>query len=126
MARPKFQGTINIDIRDSVPDWTPYEPPRAPEGAPHVLCIVLDDVGFSAMECYGGPIPMPNIDRIADNGLRYTQSHTTALCSPTRTRQAIARFVEDAHDARAPTSRRPKLRCREISGQHYDAISVTP
>ena len=80
----RFSGTINIDIRDSEPDWSPFEPPRAPEGAPNVLYIVLDDVGFSAMSGYGGPIETPNIDRIVDNGVRYTQFHTTALCSPTR------------------------------------------
>ena len=79
-----FQGLVNVDIRDSVPDWTPYEPPRAPEGAPNVVYIVLDDVGFSAMSPYGGPIETPNIERIANDGLRYTQWHTTALCSPTR------------------------------------------
>jgi arylsulfatase A-like enzyme len=79
-----FQGVINVDIRDSVPDWTPFEAPKAPDGAPNVLYIVLDDVGFSALECYGGPIPTPNIDRIVADGLRYTQMHTTALCSPTR------------------------------------------
>ena len=56
----------------------------APEGAPSVVYIVLDDVGFSAMSCYGGPIETPNIDRIAADGIRYTQWHTTALCSPTR------------------------------------------
>jgi arylsulfatase len=83
MAKP-FKGTINIDIRDSEPDWTPFEPPVAPNGAPNVLYIVLDDVGFSAMNCYGGPIETPNIDRIAAQGVRYTQWHTTALCSPTR------------------------------------------
>ncbi len=66
------------------PDWTPFEPPVAPYGSPNVLYIVLDDVGFSAMNCYGGPIDTPNIDRIANNGVRYTQWHTTALCSPTR------------------------------------------
>jgi arylsulfatase A-like enzyme len=83
MAKP-FQGTINVDIRDSVPDWTPFEPPKAPEGAPNVVYIVLDDVGFSALSCYAGPIDTPNIDRIAADGVRYTQWHTTALCSPTR------------------------------------------
>jgi arylsulfatase len=79
-----FRGVINVDIRDSVPDWAPFEPPKAPPGAPSVLYIVLDDVGFSAMSCYGGPVPTPNIDRIVERGLRYTQFHTTALCSPTR------------------------------------------
>jgi arylsulfatase len=79
-----FKGVINVDIRDSKPDWGPFAAPRAPENAPNVIYIVLDDVGFSAMQCYGGPIETPNIERIANNGVRYTQFHTTALCSPTR------------------------------------------
>jgi arylsulfatase A-like enzyme len=83
MTKP-FKGVINVDIRDSEPDWSPFEPPSAPDGAPSVLYIVLDDVGFSAMSSYGGPIETPNIDRIAAGGVRYTQWHTTALCSPTR------------------------------------------
>jgi arylsulfatase A-like enzyme len=83
MGKP-FRGTINVDIRDSVPDWAPFEPPKAPDGAPNVVYIVLDDVGFSAMSCYGGPVETPNIDRIAAAGVRFTQWHTTALCSPTR------------------------------------------
>jgi arylsulfatase len=84
MAQLRFQGVINVDIRDSVPDWGPFEPPKAPAGAPNVVYIVLDDVGFSALQSYGGPIPTPNIDRIVGQGVRYTQWHTTALCSPTR------------------------------------------
>ncbi|MFL5757956.1 MAG: sulfatase-like hydrolase/transferase, partial [Chloroflexota bacterium] len=83
MART-FKGTINIDIKDSTPDWTPYAQPIAPDGTPNVLYVVLDDVGFSAMESFGGLIETPNIDRIAKNGLLYTNFHTTALCSPTR------------------------------------------
>jgi arylsulfatase A-like enzyme len=79
-----FKGMINVDVRDSEPDWEPFEPSKAPDGAPSVVYIVLDDVGFSAMSCYGGPIATPNIDRIAADGVRYTQWHTTALCSPTR------------------------------------------
>ncbi len=84
MPQRPFAGTINVDIRDSIPDWTPFEPPKAPDGAPSVVYIVLDDVGFSAMSSYGGPIDTPNIDRLANAGVRYTQWHTTALCSPTR------------------------------------------
>ncbi|MGH2595049.1 MAG: arylsulfatase [Actinomycetota bacterium] len=84
MGGTDFKGTINVDIRDSEPDWSPFEPPKAPDGSPNVLYIVLDDVGFSAMSGYGGPIDTPNIDRIAADGVRYTQWHTTALCSPTR------------------------------------------
>ena len=82
--REPFKGVINVDIRDSKPDWAPFEPPKAPDGAPNVVYIVLDDVGFSAASCYGGPIETPNIDRLAADGVRYTQWHTTALCSPTR------------------------------------------
>ncbi|HEY2310180.1 MAG TPA: arylsulfatase [Gaiellaceae bacterium] len=83
MTKP-FKGVINTDIRDSVPDWEPYTQPIAPEGAPNVLYIVLDDVGYSAMEPFGGLIETPNINRIAERGLTYTNFHTTALCSPTR------------------------------------------
>jgi len=79
-----FKGTINIDIRDSVPDWEPYVQPKAPDGASNVLFVVWDDVGFAAMEPFGGLVKTPAMQRIADMGLRYTQFHTTALCSPTR------------------------------------------
>src|SRR3954451_8214289 len=79
-----FKGVINVDIRESVPDWGPYTQPIAPEGTPNVVYIVLDDVGFSAMEPFGGMIETPNINRIAERGLTYTNFHTTALCSPTR------------------------------------------
>ena len=83
MGKP-FAGRIEVDYRDSVQDWAPYEPTRAPDGSPNVVYIVLDDVGFSALSGYGGPIDTPNIDRISADGVRYTQWHTTALCSPTR------------------------------------------
>ena len=83
MAKP-FNGVINVDIKDSVPDWTPYIAAKAPEGAPNIIYIVLDDVGFSAMQPYGGPIETPNLNRLAERGLTYTNFHTTALCSPTR------------------------------------------
>jgi arylsulfatase A-like enzyme len=83
MSKP-FKGVINIDIKDSKPDWTPYAQPNPPDGAPSVMYVVLDDVGFSALEPYGGTIETPNIKRIVDKGLQYTNFHTTALCSPTR------------------------------------------
>jgi len=83
MAMP-FKGVINVDVKESVPDWAPYTQPIAPEGTPNVLYIVLDDVGFSAMEPFGGLIETPNINRIAERGLTFTNFHTTALCSPTR------------------------------------------
>jgi len=80
----QFRGVINLDERDSVPDWDPHLQPAAPAGAPNVLYIMLDDVGFSAMEPWGGLIETPNINRLAEAGLTYTNWHTTALCSPTR------------------------------------------
>jgi arylsulfatase A-like enzyme len=83
MTKP-FKGVINIDTRDSTPDWEPYVQPTAPPGAPNVLYVVLDDVGFSAMEPWGGLIETPNINKLAESGLTYTNWHTTALCSPTR------------------------------------------
>jgi arylsulfatase A-like enzyme len=83
MSKP-FRGVINVDTRDSKPDWEPYLQPVAPAGAPNVLYIVLDDVGYSAMEPWGGLIETPNISKLASSGLTYTNWHTTALCSPTR------------------------------------------
>ena len=83
MAKP-FSGVVNMDITQSTPDWGPYAQPVAPAGSPNVLYIVLDDVGFSAMEPFGGLIETPNINRIAARGLTYSSFHTTALCSPTR------------------------------------------
>jgi hypothetical protein len=68
MSKP-FKGTIDIDDRDSVPDWEPFVQPVAPQGAPSVLYIVLDDTGFSAMEPWGGLIETPNINRLAATGL---------------------------------------------------------
>ena len=84
MPKRVFNGVVNIDIKDSTPDWAPYTQPIADPEAPNVLYVVLDDVGFSAMSPYGGLIETPNIQRIADAGLTYTNFHTTALCSPTR------------------------------------------
>jgi arylsulfatase len=83
MAKP-FTGKVDVDIRDSVPDWEPFVQPRAPKGAPNVLMIVWDDVGYGAMSVFGGPIETPSMERIAAQGLRYGNFHTTALCSPTR------------------------------------------
>ena len=63
-----FKGTVNLGIRDSVADWTPYEQPRPPEGAPNVLFIMWDDTGFASWESYGGLVKMPNMDRLSKTG----------------------------------------------------------
>jgi arylsulfatase len=80
----EFKGKIALDIRDSEPDWGPYTPAAAPEDAPNVLFILYDDTGQAAWSPYGGRMNMPTLDRLAENGLTYTQWHTCALCSPTR------------------------------------------
>jgi len=77
-----FGGVINLDATTSTPYWPPTVVP--PKAAPNVLLIITDDVGFGAPSTFGGLIPTPNLDRIANAGLRFTQFHSTALCSPTR------------------------------------------
>ena len=77
-----FEGVINATYRDSKAWWP--EPTSSPDGAPDVVCIVLDDVGFSDLGCYGSEIATPRIDRLAAGGLRYSNFHVTAMCSPTR------------------------------------------
>ncbi len=79
---PPFTGQIAPNAIDSQSAWPPQLMP--PEGAPNVLLILTDDVGFAAPSTFGGVIPTPALDRIAEAGLRYTSFHTTALCSPTR------------------------------------------
>src|SRR5262245_20917071 len=83
-VRRQFQGTINITLTDSKGDWDAFLADRAPAGAPNVLIILYDDTGQAAWSPYGGRINMPTLDKLAANGLTYTQWHTTALCSPTR------------------------------------------
>ena len=79
---PEFQGKIGENYKDSTPSYP--QPVRAPKGSPNVLLILLDDVGFGMCSTFGGPVPTPNMDKLANNGLKYTRFHTTALCSPTR------------------------------------------
>lgn len=79
-----FRGQIGQTYKDSTPDWAPALPMAAPAGAPNILLIVLDDVGFGHLGSYGGPVETPNLDRLAADGLRYNSFHTTALCSPSR------------------------------------------
>ncbi len=79
-----FQGEVSVDIRESSPDWAPYRGATAPAGAPNVLYLLWDDTGIATWDCYGGLVEMPALGRIADRGIRLSQFHTTALCSPTR------------------------------------------
>jgi len=77
-------GLTTYDAKDPETVFPPIEPLRPPEGAPNVLVILLDDVGFGASSAFGGPCPMPNAERVAADGLKFSRFHTTALCAPTR------------------------------------------
>lgn len=79
---PEFGGVINQKASESKPWWAPRVVP--PKGAPNVLLIMTDDVGFGAPGTFGGVVPTPALDRVANSGLRYTNFHSAALCSPTR------------------------------------------
>ena len=77
-----FPGTIGRTPDESTPAWP--APTRAPDGAPNVVFVVIDDMGFGHLGCYGSPIATPNIDALAADGLVFSNMHTTALCSPSR------------------------------------------
>jgi arylsulfatase A-like enzyme len=77
-----FQGEVRATVQESTPWWPPQT--TAPRGAPNILVVLFDDVGFSDFGCYGSPIHTPTIDRLAAQGVRYTGFHTTAMCSTTR------------------------------------------
>ncbi|MFH0343620.1 MAG: sulfatase-like hydrolase/transferase [Chromatiales bacterium] len=77
-----FKGKIGKTFEDSTPDFP--QGVKAPPGAPNVVLILLDDVGFGQPGTFGGPIPTPNIDKLAAQGLRYNRFHTAGVCSPSR------------------------------------------
>src|SRR5262245_17993898 len=94
--QPPFKGKIGRTAKESTPDFP--KGVEAPKGAPNVLLIMTDDVGFGASSTFGGPIPTPNYDKLAKAGLRYNMFHTTALCSPSR-----AALVTGRHHHTCPT-----------------------
>ncbi len=85
-----FGGVIAESYDDSQEWWAAEELPK--DGSPNVIIFLLDDVGFAQVESFGGLISTPNIDALADNGLRYNNFHTTALCSPSRATLMAGRF----------------------------------
>jgi len=82
LSEPQFGGTIGTTYLDSKAAWP--ELPTPPAGAPNVVIILLDDVGFGQVSAFGGPVPTPNLDKLAAQSLRYTRFHTTAICGPSR------------------------------------------
>jgi arylsulfatase len=117
MPDPKHIGLTTLDAKDPDTKFPPIEPLRPPKGAPNVLIILLDDVGFGASSAFGGPCHTPNAERLAAAGLKYTRFHTTALCAPTRAALLTGRnhhsvnmgaVTELATSAPGNTSIRPK------------------
>ncbi|HVM41764.1 MAG TPA: arylsulfatase [Acidimicrobiia bacterium] len=116
MEAGEFKGRIGRYHWESEPYWPPVR--RAPKGAPNVMVVLLDDVGFAQLGCFGSDLSTPTFDRLASGGLRYTNFHTTALCSPTRAtvltgrnhhRCGVGRIIDLAtgfpgYDARIPRS----------------------
>jgi arylsulfatase len=92
-----YQGVIGRTLAESK-EWWP-EPVKAPAGAPNVVWILLDDVGFGATEAFGGVIQTPTFDVLAANGLRYTNFHTTAICAPTRAALLTGRNSASVHES---------------------------
>lgn len=90
-----FKGQIGLSSRDSKPDFPKQV--AAPKGAPNILLVLLDDVGYGASSTFGGPINTPTLERLAKNGLKYTNFHTTALCSPTRAALIMGRNHHSVH-----------------------------
>src|SRR5262245_2504136 len=82
LADPPFTGKIGRTYQDSTAAWPPL--PAPPAGAPNVVIILLDDVGFGQVSTFGGPVPTPNLDKLAAQGVRYNRFHTTAICGPSR------------------------------------------
>ncbi len=95
LPTPAFTGDAQRIITDSVPRRLTTA--RAPENAPNILLIMLDDVGFGTFGTFGGPIPTPGLDHVAQRGLKYNQFHTTALCSPTRAALLTGRNHHSVH-----------------------------
>src|SRR4029077_18685016 len=83
-AHQPYPGLVTYDAKDPATTFAPTEQLRPPTGAPNVLVVLLDDVGFAASSAFGGPGDTPVAERLAANGLKYTRFHTTALCAPTR------------------------------------------
>jgi len=90
-----FKGQIGLSTKDSKSDFP--QPVQAPKGAPNIVLVLLDDVGFGASSTFGGPIDTPTLERLAQNGLRYTQFHTCALSSPTRAALLTGRNHHSVH-----------------------------
>lgn len=93
--QPPFKGKIELRSKDSIPDFPVMG--MVPAGAPNIVLVLLDDMGFGATGAFGGPIPTPHLDQLAQDGIKYNQFHTTALSSPTRASLLTGRNHHTVH-----------------------------
>ena len=114
-------GLVTYDAKDPATSFPPIEPLRPPAGAPNVLIVLIDDVGFAASSAFGGPIDCPTAERLAANGLRYNRFHTTALCSPTRQALLTGRNHHAVGDGRHHRDRHVGARLQLDPAQHRGA-----
>jgi arylsulfatase A-like enzyme len=143
IADRRFAGLLTYDARDPDSHFDPIAPVRPPDGAPNVLLVLLDDVGFGAGSAFGGPCEMPVAEKVASQGLKYTRFHTTALCSPTRAALLSGRnhhavgmghITENASASPGRTSVRPNyitplpevLRLNGYSTAHFGKCHEVP
>ena len=92
-----YQGIIGKTLAESK-EWWP-DPVKAPQGAPNVVWVLLDDVGYGASSAFGGLIRTPTFDTLANSGLRYTNFHTCAICAPTRSALLTGRNSASVHES---------------------------
>ncbi len=133
-VEPGFQGRIGLSWRDSTPWWP--QPRQAPGGAPNILMIVLDDVGFAQLGCFGSDIDTPHMDSLAAEGLRYSNFHTTALCSPTRAclltgrnhhtvgMATIAEFTNGFPNSRGFVTKKAGMLQEILGGHNYNSFAA--
>jgi hypothetical protein len=93
---PAFQGKIGKTLTETK-ESRPQTQPKSPDGSPNVVWILIDDIGFGAIDAFGGLIETPNIDKLASNGLRFTNYHTAAFCAPTRAALLTGRNTHSVH-----------------------------
>ena len=129
-----FKGIIGRTVQDSTPDWLSPQAPR--EGSPNVVFILLDDTGFGHFGCYGSDIETPNFDRLAENGVRYSNFHTTALCSPTRSclmtgrnhhsvgMRGLSNFNTGFPNCRGQITKRAATIAEILRGEGYNTIAT--
>lgn len=133
-TEPGFAGIIGTTWKDSTPCWPPS--PAPPAGAPNIVLIVLDDVGFAQLGCFGSDIETPSMDRLAAEGLRYNNFHTTALCSPTRAclltgrnhhavgMATIAEFTNGYPNSRGFVTRKAAMLQEMLAPHGYNSFAV--